>query len=85
MLLTAGLFKRFKCFWTSSFCLDTLNLAAQDIEIKPNKQKTNTNTLLLLKAAPPTHPQEPIFTKNKRNPEKNQSKISLVLRPFDAG
>ncbi len=48
MLFTAGLFKRFKCFWTSSLCLETLNLAAQDSETKPHKQKITAKPLLVL-------------------------------------
>jgi hypothetical protein len=57
MLFKAGLFKRFKCLWTSSFCRETLNLAAQDKEISPHKQKSTAKTLLvlplLLNCAPP--------------------------------
>lgn len=48
MLFTAGLFKRFKCFWTSSFCLVALSLAAQHTEIKPHKQKITAKPLLVL-------------------------------------
>lgn len=44
MLLTGGLFKRFKCFWTSSFCLDwEPNLAAQAIEITEHHNQTTIN------------------------------------------
>ena len=43
MVLTGGLFKRFKCLATSSFCLEALSLAAEEREINtPHKQKTRT-------------------------------------------
>lgn len=45
MLFTAGLFKRLRCFWTSSCCLDVaVNLASQQREI--NKQKSTARALL---------------------------------------
>lgn len=39
MLLTAGLFSLFKCFFTSNFCFDTPDLAAYDSEKKPQRHK----------------------------------------------
>lgn len=73
MVLTAGLFKRFKCFWTSSFCLDTLNLAALDTETRPQKQKAKANNILILLKCTPQllpQPQVTIFTKNPQQKPK---------------
>lgn len=39
MLLTAGLFNLFKCFFTSNFCFDTPDLAAYDSEKNPQRNK----------------------------------------------
>lgn len=47
MLFTAGLFNRFKCFWTSSFCLERGTLAAQVKEIK-NPKKISAVTVVLI-------------------------------------
>jgi len=56
MVLTGDLFKRFKCLATSSFCLETLSLAAEDREKKtPHKQKRR-------RIVTPQPPLEPITT-----------------------
>jgi len=56
MVLTGDLFKRFKCFATSSFCLETLSLAAEDREMNtPHRQKTR-------RIVTPQLPLEPITT-----------------------
>lgn len=73
MVLRAGLFKRFKCFWTSSFCLEAGNLPAQDSEIRPKKKKTAATLPLLdrtpLKCAAPIVDQH----KFKENPQSNNT------------
>lgn len=56
MLFTAGLFKRLRCFWTSSFCREALNLAAEDSEITLHKQKItakDVHVVSLLKCPSP--------------------------------
>ncbi|KAF7836943.1 uncharacterized protein G2W53_005425 [Senna tora] len=39
MVLTGGLFKRFKCFLTSNLWREAVSLAAEDREIRSEKQR----------------------------------------------
>jgi len=74
MVLTGALFKRFKCLATSSFCLETLSLAAEDREMNtPHKQKTRRIVTAQL-------PLEPIFQKMHLQP--STSKL-IPLKTFE--
>ena len=67
MVLTAGLFNRFKCFWTSNFCLDKGKRAAQDSETKPSKKTRATKALVGIPVL--TCAAVAAMAKNPENPE----------------
>ncbi len=72
MVLTAGLFNRFKCFRTSSFCLDKGKRAAQDSETNARKKTTATKALLnipVLTCAAAAEAEAAMAMKNPENPE----------------
>lgn len=67
MLLTAGLFNLFKCFFTSNFCFDTPDLAAQDSENNPHRHKHTKKPLAsfsVLRCTAPIVAKETLKSKN---------------------
>ncbi len=70
MVLTAGLFNRFKCFRTSSFCLDKGKRAAQDSDTNARKKTTATKALLNIPVlACAAEAEAAMAMKNPENPE----------------
>ena len=59
MVLTAGLFKRFKCLLTSSFCLEAPSLVAEDSEIRRPQEHKTTTKYLQYRCFPPISPNPP--------------------------